>query len=169
MRKKLAIRIIKQSYSGQREGVALYILTRNSERGRIGKEHEKITNQYRGDHVQEWHRGSKKETSLSTYQKNRSINARTKRGESKDQSRRVTADMASELIATRGRDMDLEAWRRAQGVYSALCLRQEHLRLTMRFFPLVLLLSLVLLGSEQALDFGDNAISLLLEVALPGD
>lgn len=48
-------------------------------------------------------RGSKKETSLSTYQKYRSINARTKRGESKDQSRRVTADMTNELIATRER------------------------------------------------------------------
>ena len=53
-------------------------------------------------------------------------------------------------------------------VHGALRLRQEHLRLTMGFFPLVLLLSLVLLGSEQALDLADNAISLLLEVALPG-
>lgn len=50
LRKKLAIRIIKQAE--QREGVALYILTRNSERGKDREEHEKITNQYRGDHVQ---------------------------------------------------------------------------------------------------------------------
>ena len=54
-------------------------------------------------------------------------------------------------------------------VYGALCLRQENLRLTMRFFPLVFLLFLILLGSEQVFDLADEAISLLLETTLPGD
>ena len=38
----------------------------------------------------------------------------------------------------------------------------------MGLFPLVLLLFLILLGSEQVLDCFDKAISPLLETALPG-
>lgn len=51
-------------------------------------------------------------------------------------------------------------------MYYALCPFWGNL--TVGFFPLVLLL-LVLLGIEQVLDLGDKAISLLLETGLPGE
>jgi len=64
LRKKLDIRIIKQAIRDRGKGLRATYLQGTVKGGRIGKEHEKITNQYRGDHVQEWQRQQERDVSI---------------------------------------------------------------------------------------------------------
>jgi len=76
--------------------------------------------------------------------------------------------MTSRELTTggRGKTKKIEDWGKAQIVSPSVHSRRKGL--VMRLFPMVVVL-LILLGSEEVFDFVDKSFSLLLEAAFPGD